>query len=75
MIDIVSKLLSGWFPELAEKTIHKVPCHKCVETGDPDLYEFKIRKLVPSLVAGHEVITKCKAVHQMKSIELVPDLM
>ena len=41
LIDIVNKLISEWYPELVNRTTHKVPCHICAEIGDPDPYELK----------------------------------
>ena len=72
LVDIVNKLISEWYPELAEKTVHKVPCHVCVETGDPNPCEFKVRML---MVKVHKLTTVCKASHQVKLVDLVPDLL
>ena len=72
MIDIVEQLISEWYPGLNSQ--QRVPCSECIKTNISYPYEFKINQLL-SLIAENKLTYKCGADHEIKLIEIVPDLL
>ena len=74
LIDIVEQLISEWYPGLNGELEQKVPCIECIKCGVPSPYEFKVDQLLP-LIADHKLINKCGGGHEVKLVEIVPDLL
>ena len=74
MIDIVEQLISEWYPGLNGELEQKVPCIECIKCGVPSPHEFKVDQLLP-LIANHKLINKCGGGHEVRLVEIVPDLL
>ena len=75
LIDIVKQLILESYPVLNRELVHYVPCHKCVEVGSSDPYEFQVFNLMSDLILKQRLTKECAASHQMPIIDLVPDLL
>ena len=74
LIDIVEQLISEWYPGLNGELEQKVPCIECIKCGVPSPHEFKVDQLLP-LIADHKLINKCGGGHEVRLVEIVPDLL
>ena len=74
LIDIVEQLISECYPELNGELEQKVPCIECIKCGVPSPHEFKVDQLLP-LIADHKLINKCGGGHEVRLVEIVPDLL
>ena len=74
LIDIVEQLISEWYPGLNDELEQRVPCIECIKCGVPSPCEFKVDWLLP-LIADHKLIYKCSGGHEVRSVEIVPDLL
>ena len=74
LIDIVEQLISEWYPGLNGELEQKVPCIECIKCGVPSPHEFKVDQLLP-LIADHKLINKCSGGHEVRLVEIVPDLL
>ena len=74
LVDIVEQLISEWYPGLSGELEQKVPCIECIKSGIPNPYEFKVDQLLP-LIANHQLTYKCEGKHDVKLVEIVPDLL
>ena len=74
LIDIVEQLISEWYRGLNYVLEQKVPCIECIKCGVPSPYEFKVDQLLP-LIADHKLINKCGGGHEVRLVEIVPDLL
>ena len=74
LIDIVEQLISEWYPGLSGELEQKVPCIECIKSDIPNPYEFKVDQLL-LLIADHKLTYKCEGKHDVKLIEIVPDLL
>ena len=74
LIDIVEQLISEWYPGLNCELEQKVPCIECIKCGFPNPHEFKVDQLLP-LIANHKLISKCSGGHEIRLVEIVPDLL
>ena len=74
LIDIVEQLISEWYPGLNGELEQKVPCIECIKCGVPSPHEFKVDQLLP-LIAEHKLINKCGGHHEVRLVEIVPDLL
>ena len=74
LIDIVEQLISEWYPGLNGELEQKVPCIECIKSDIPNPYEFKVDQLLP-LIADHKLTHKCGSEHNVKLLEIVPDLL
>ena len=71
---IVEQLISEWYPGLSGELEQKVPCIECIKSDIPNPYEFKVDQLLP-LIADHKLTYKCEGEHDVKLVEIVPDLL
>ena len=74
LVDIVEQLISEWYPGLSGELEQKVPCIECIKSDIPNPYEFKVDLLLP-LIANHQLAYKCEGEHNVKLVEIVPDLL
>ena len=74
LIDIVEQLISEWYPGLKGELEQKVPCIECIKYGVPSPHEFKVDQLLP-LIVDHRLIYKCGGGHEVRLLEIVPDLL
>ena len=74
LIDIVEQLISEWYPGLNGELEQRVPCIECIKSDIPNPYEFKVDQLLP-LIADHKLTHKCGGEHNVKLLEIVPDLL
>ena len=74
LIDIVEHSIPEWYPGLNGELEQKVPCIECIKYGVPSPYEFKVDQLLP-LIADHKLINKRGFGHEVRLIEIVPDLL
>ena len=74
LIDIVEQLISEWYPELNVALEQKVPCVECIKCGALNPHEFKVDQLLP-LIVDNKLINKCYGGHEVKLVEIVPDLL
>ena len=74
LIDIVEQLISEWYPGLNGELEQKVPCIECIKCGVPSPHEFKVGQLLP-LIVDHKLINKCGSGHEVRLVEIVPDLL
>ena len=74
LIDIVKQLISEWYPGLNGELEQRVPCIECIKKEVPSLFEFKVDQLLP-LITYHKLTHKCGSDHDVKLVEIVPDLL
>ena len=74
LIDIVEQLISEWYPGLHGELEQRAPCIECIKNDIPNPYEFKVDQLLP-LIADHKLTHKCGGKHNVKLVEIVPDLL
>ena len=74
LIDIVEQLISEWYPGLNGELEQKVPCIECIKCGVPSPHEFKVDQLLP-LIPDHKLINRCSDGHEVRLVEIVPDLL
>ena len=74
LIDIVEQLISEWYPGLNDELEQKVPCIECIKCRVPSPHEFKVDQLLP-LIVDHKLIIKCGGGHEVRLVEIVPDLL
>ena len=74
LIDIVEQLISEWYPGLSGELEQRVPCIECIKCDVPSPFEFKVDQLLP-FIADHKLTHKCGGDHDVKLVEIVPDLL
>ena len=74
LIDIVEQLISEWYPGLSGELEQRAPCIECIKNDIPNPYEFKVDQLLP-YIAEHKLTHKCGGDHNVKLVEIVPDLL
>ena len=74
LINIVEQLISEWYPGLNGELEQKVPCIECIKCGVSSPHEFKVDQLLP-LIVDHRLIYKCGGGHEVRLVEIVPDLL
>ena len=74
LIDIVEQLISEWYPGLHGELEQRVLCIECIKSDVPSPFEFKVDQLLP-LIADHKLTHKCGGDHDVKLVEIVPDLL
>ena len=74
LIDIVEQLISEWYPGLSGELEQRAPCIECIKNDIPNPYEFKVDQLLP-YIAEHKLTHKCGSKHNVKLVEIVPDLL
>ena len=74
LIDIVEQLISEWYPGLNGELAQKVPCIECIKCGVSSPHEFRVDQLLP-LIADHKLISTCSGGHEVRLVEIVPDLL
>ena len=74
LIDIVEQLISEWYPGLNGELEQRVPCIECIKNEVPAPFEFKVDQLLP-FIADHKLTHTCGGKHNVKLIEIVPDLL
>ena len=75
LIDIVEQLISEWYPGLSGELEQRAPCIECIKNDIPNPYEFSIHQLLLPHIVDHKLTHKCGAKHNVKLIEIVPDLL
>ena len=74
LIDIVEQLISEWYPGLNGELEQRAPCIECIKNDIPTPYEFKVDQLLPHIVEN-KLTHKCGGGHNVKLVEIVPDLL
>ena len=74
LIDIVEQLISEWYPGLSGELEQRAPCIECIKNDIPNPYEFRVDQLLPHIIE-HKLTHKCGGKHNVKLVEIVPDLL
>ena len=74
LIDIVEQLISEWYPWLSYELEQRVPCIECIRNDVQNPDEFTVDQLLP-LIAVHKLTHKCHTNHDVKLLEIAPDLL
>ena len=74
LIDIVEQLISEWYPGLSGELEQRAPCIECIKNDIRTPYEFKVDQLLPH-ITDHNLTLKCGGDHNVKLLEIVPDLL